>query len=88
MLAGTGTSRSTLHEGSGERPVLAITSTVAGSGITSDVHSFLEIDLSSLPSQTYELELQVIDTLNGITTTSYLLSERFPLLSIKDWILN
>ena len=55
-----------------------ITSSVPGSGIMRDVKSFLEIDLSGLPPQTYELELQVTDTMNGKTATSYLLFRTLP----------
>lgn len=55
-----------------------ITSSVPGSGITRDVESFLEIDMSGLPPQTYELELQITDTLNGKTATSYLLFRTLP----------
>lgn len=55
-----------------------ITSSVDGSGIMRDVRSFLEIDMSGLPPQTYELELQITDTLNGNTAKSYLLFRTLP----------
>jgi len=55
-----------------------ITSSVTGSGITNDVRSSLEIDLSELPPQTYELELQITDTLPGSTAISYLLFRTLP----------
>ena len=55
-----------------------ITSSVSGSGISNDVRSFLEIDLSGLPPQTYEIELRITDLLKGSTATSYLLLRTLP----------
>ena len=55
-----------------------ITSTVTAGGITSDVRSFLELDLSGLPPMTYEVTLVVRDTLTGRTASSTLLFRTLP----------
>lgn len=55
-----------------------ITSTISGSGISSDVSSYLEIDLSELEPQTYLIELTITDLLNDSTASSYLLFRTLP----------
>ena len=56
-----------------------ITSSVTGTGIKRDVESFLEIDMSGLPPQTYEIELQVTDLLTNSTIAGYLLFRTLPI---------
>lgn len=60
------------------RKQAVITSSVSSSGITSDVHSFLEIDLSGLQPMTYEVTLIVTDTLTGKSASSSLLFRTLP----------
>ena len=55
-----------------------ITSSVTGSGISSDVYTYLEIDISGLPPMTYEITLTVTDTLTGESATSVLLFRTLP----------
>ncbi len=55
-----------------------ITSSVSGGGISNDVHTYLEIDLSGLQPMTYEVTLTVTDTLTGKSATSALLFRTLP----------
>ena len=55
-----------------------ITSSVSGGGISNDVHTYLEIDISDLPPMTYEVTLNVTDTLTGKSATSALLFRTLP----------
>ena len=55
-----------------------ITSSVPATGISRDVHSHLEIDLSGLPPMTYEITLTVTNNLTGRSASSSLLFRTLP----------
>lgn len=63
--------------GAGKKRAI-ITSSVSSGGISNDVYTYLEIDLSGLQPMTYEVTLTVTDTLTGKTATSVLLFRTLP----------
>lgn len=63
--------------GAGRRRAV-ISSSTTGSGISNDMHSYLEIDLGGLSPQTYELVLTVTDALTGRSSSSSLIFRTLP----------
>ncbi len=56
-----------------------VSSTIPGSGISSDLQTWLEIDLGGIPPDTYELRLTVTDENSGEKATSSLIFRTLPL---------